>query len=74
MITAIVRYKLPAHIGRDECREHLHWEEAQKYLGLFETKRNWDIFTEMDSLKSKGHIPSPRFAKALEIFYELYTG
>jgi hypothetical protein len=22
MITAIVRYKLPAHIGRDECREH----------------------------------------------------
>jgi hypothetical protein len=24
MITAIVRYKLPAHIGRAECLEHFH--------------------------------------------------
>jgi hypothetical protein len=62
------------NIFRDECREHLPWEEAQTYLGLFETRQNWKIFEEMNLLKKSGRISSPRFAKAIETFYWLFTG
>ena len=60
-------------VFRDECREHLPWEEAQAYLGLFESRRNWEIFKQMSLLRTGGRIPSPRFEKALENFYELYA-
>jgi hypothetical protein len=60
-------------IFRDECREHLPWEEAQTYLGLFESRRNFAIYEQMEALKQSGRIPSPRFEKALETFYWMYA-
>lgn len=60
-------------VFRDECREHLPWEEAQEYSGLFESRRNWEIFQQMSLLKNGGRIPSSRFEKALETFYDLYA-
>jgi hypothetical protein len=56
-------------VFRDECREHLPWEEAQTYLGLLESHRNWEICQQMSLLKKGGRVPSPRFEKALETFY-----
>ena len=60
-------------VFRDECREHLPWEEAQTYLGLFESRQNFEIFQQMSLLKTGGRVPSPRFEKALEAFYWLYV-
>jgi len=60
-------------ILRDECREHLPWDEAQSYLALFESRNTWRIYQEMESLRQNGRIPSPRFEKTLETFYWMFA-
>jgi hypothetical protein len=56
-------------IFREECGEHLPWEEAQDLSALFATKDAWRIFQELDKIQKAGRIPSPRFEKALTEFY-----
>ncbi len=66
-------YDACLEVFRDECREHLPWEEAQSYLGLLDSRNTWRIYSEMESLKSQGRLPSPRFEKALDTFYWTYV-
>ncbi len=54
-------------IFRDECREHLNWEEAQEYAAVFATRAPFEIIRAMEELRGK--IPSPRFQRTLENFH-----
>ena len=54
---------------RDECGEHLPWEEAKDLEALFTARLPRPIFMELDKLYQAGRIPSKRFEKALTDFY-----
>ena len=56
-------------VFRDECGEHLPWEEARDMEAVFTTRRPRSIFIELDKLQQEGRIPSKRFEKLLTDFY-----
>jgi hypothetical protein len=56
-------------VFRDECGEHLPWEEAREMEAVFVTRHPRTIFMELDKLQQAGRIPSKRFAKQLTNFY-----
>jgi hypothetical protein len=56
-------------IFRDECGEHLPWEEAKDMEAVFATRHPRSIFLELNKLKEAGRIPSRRFDTLLTEFY-----
>ena len=44
-------------VFRDDCQEHLPWEEAQTMEAVFATRRPRSIFLELDKLHQAGRIP-----------------
>lgn len=71
-----LKYDDLLRIFREEIDTHLHWQEAQEFYGLLTPESGWrppahKVFDELQKVASK--VPSPRFQKALEAFYELYA-
>ena len=56
-------------IFREECGEHLPWEEARDLEAVFATKSPREIIWAMEDLKKAEKIPSQRFQKTLNDFY-----
>jgi NAD+--asparagine ADP-ribosyltransferase len=56
-------------IFRDECQEHLPWEEARDMEAVFDSKHPRTIYLELSKLREAGRIPSKRFAKSVTDFY-----
>ena len=54
---------------RDQCGEHLAWEEARDMEALFTTRNCRSIFDELDKLQRAERIPSKGFDKLLTDFY-----
>lgn len=58
-------------IFREECGEHLPWEEARDLEAVFITKSPRSIILALEELRPR--VPSSRFQKALDNFHE-YSG
>lgn len=56
-------------IFREECGEHLPWEEARDCEGLWVTRDAVRIYEQMNKLRDADRIPSPRFKKTLGEFF-----
>jgi hypothetical protein len=56
-------------IFRDECGEHLPWEEARDMEAVFVSAHPRSIYLELSKLRNAGRIPSKRFDKLLTDFY-----
>lgn len=56
-------------IFRDDCNEHLPWEEAKDMEAVFATRNPRAIYLELNKLKEARRIPSDRFEKLLANFY-----
>jgi len=54
---------------RDECQEHLPWEEARDMEAVFVTAHPRSIYLELAKLRKEKRIPSKRFDKLLTDFY-----
>ena len=56
-------------VFRDECQEHLPWEEARDFEALFATKNPRMIFDGLEKIRNEGRIPTKRFEQTLTEFY-----
>jgi hypothetical protein len=56
-------------VFREECGEHLAEHEVKELEPLFSAKEARFIFVKLEELRTSGHVPSPRFEKALLDFF-----
>lgn len=61
-------------VFREECGEHLPWEDARDLEAVFATKSPREIILALEPLRDDGRIPSPRFLKALDDFHGEHSG